>query len=108
MFMGGEVWTKIRFQKPIEIHYYTTTLADNFPGRDPTLWSIECTTSGGKFTEEHASKSKDTSRYAQEIFWLKEPRKVTEIKFSWKQNRYAKTGDMMNGINEGDDGIPRV
>ena len=108
MFLEGKVWCKIMFQKPIEIHYYTMTLADNFPGRDPTDWSVEFTTTGGKFKEDHASKSKNTARYAQEIFWLKEPRKASEIKFIFKKNRYVTTGDMMNGKNAGDDGIPRL
>ena len=108
MFFEGQVWCKIRFQKPIEIHYYTMTLADNFPGRDPTEWSVEFTTTRGKFKEDHASKSKNTARYAQEVFWLKEPRKASEIKFIFKKNRYVTTGDMMNGMNAGDDGIPRL
>ena len=108
MFLEGQVWFKIRFQKPIEIHYYTLTLANDHPGRDPTEWSVEFTTSEGKFKEDHASKSKNTTRYAQEIFWLKEPRKASEIKLIFKKNRYVTTGDMMNGMNSGDDGIPRL
>ena len=84
------------------------TLADNFPGRDPTEWSVEFTTTEGKYIEDHASKSKNTARYAQEIFWLKEPRKASEIKFIFKKNRYVTTGDMTNGTNDGDDGIPRL
>ena len=93
MLMGGPAWCKFRFRTAIEVHYFTFTLANDFPGRDPTEWTVEFTTSGGKFTEEFISKSKDTSRYAQEIFWLKEPRTVTEINFIFKKNRYTSTGD---------------
>ena len=107
LFKKSQTWCKIRFQKPIEIHYYTITQANDFPGRDPTEWSVEFTTSGGKFKEDHASSCKDTSRYGQEIFWLKEPRLASEVRFIFKKNRYA-TNNNTKFRDNGDDGINRL
>ena len=55
-FTNDRPWCKIRFQKPIEIHYYTMTLANDFPGRDPTKWSVELVSEFRKYKEIHNSQ----------------------------------------------------
>ena len=54
-FFENKTWFKIFFQKPVKIHFYTMTLANDFPGRDPMRWSVELNTDKGQVKEVHSS-----------------------------------------------------
>ena len=82
--------------------------ANDFPGRDPTQWTIEFkTTDSGVVKEEFESKEEDPARFSDEKFTPENAHTVSEIKFIFHQNRYGKRGDT-TFRDQRDDGINRM
>lgn len=58
-FRPQQTYVNFEFKKPLELHYYMFTWANDCPGRDPVEWTVEFTTTDGSpevFTHKAQTK----------------------------------------------------